>query len=64
MGHPNLERVKAETEREARIHPRKSNDAPKDPPKKAHKPALIKGNPPAHGEGEEDAGHEMITGHR
>lgn len=64
MGHPKLERVKAETEKAIREQPRKSNDAPKAPPDKAHKPEPIKGNPPAHGEGEEDAGHEMITGHR
>lgn len=64
MGHPTLEKVKAETEQEAATHPRKSNDIPKSPPKKVSISEPIKGNPPAHGEGEEDAGNEMITGHR
>jgi len=64
MGHPNLEKVKAETERELRKNIRKTNDAPKAPPEHARKPEPIKGNPPAHGEAEEDAGNEMITGHR
>lgn len=64
MGHPNLERVKAETERELATKPRRSNDAPKVKLKRASKSEPIRGNPPAHGEGEEDEGHVMITGHR
>lgn len=64
MGHPRLDRVKAETERDLRKKPRRSNDAPKSEPKHASKSEPIRGNPPAHGEGEEDEGHVMITGHR
>jgi len=64
MGHPNLEKVKAETERELATKPRRSNDARKPKPKHASNPEPIHGNPPAHGEGEEDEGHVMITGHR
>jgi hypothetical protein len=64
MGHPKLERVKAETERELRKKKRRTNDIPKSEPLHARKPDPIRGNPATHGAAEEDEGHVMITGHR
>lgn len=65
MKNSRLERVKAEVEQELRKKRRKTNDAQmSDKPTDAPEPKPIVGNQPAHGEGEEDAGHEMITGHR
>lgn len=68
MGHPILDQVKAEAEREA-LRKRKSsrekqgsNDVAPRKPTRARKPDVLKGHPPAHGECDEDRGHEDIIG--